>query len=160
MTSNMPDDMNSAIRDVELHGELPSLDSPILIVMLQGWIDAADAARSGGGGVSHPILEARRCGSHPGLTAVQDGNLNRSSPHSLSAAVTTCASATPRASHVPHQHSLTSSPLTVRHGIRLLEFHNCHAAHGISFQCLRPSLHPHAHHFSHAPPHAPRRARP
>ena len=44
MTSNMPGDMNGEIRDVELHGELPSLDSPILIVMLQGWIDAAGAA--------------------------------------------------------------------------------------------------------------------
>ena len=36
--------MNGEIRDVELHGELPSLNSPILIVMLQGWIDAAGAA--------------------------------------------------------------------------------------------------------------------
>ena len=36
MTSNIPGDMNGEIRDVELHGELPSLNSPILIVMLQG----------------------------------------------------------------------------------------------------------------------------
>ena len=36
--------MSDPIRDVELHGELPKLNSPILIVMLQGWIDAAGAA--------------------------------------------------------------------------------------------------------------------
>lgn len=36
--------MSDEIRDVELHGELPNLQSPILIVMLQGWIDAAGAA--------------------------------------------------------------------------------------------------------------------
>lgn len=34
----------SPIDDVQLHGELPELDKPILIVMLQGWIDAAGAA--------------------------------------------------------------------------------------------------------------------
>jgi len=32
------------IKDVELHGPLPRLDSPIMVVMLQGWIDAAGAA--------------------------------------------------------------------------------------------------------------------
>ena len=36
--------MSDPIRDVELHGELPKLNRPILIVMLQGWIDAAGAA--------------------------------------------------------------------------------------------------------------------
>ena len=36
--------MSEEIRDVELHGELPQLDAPILIVMLQGWIDAAGSA--------------------------------------------------------------------------------------------------------------------
>lgn len=36
--------MNESIRDVELHGDLPVLDKPVLIVMLQGWIDAAGAA--------------------------------------------------------------------------------------------------------------------
>jgi hypothetical protein len=36
--------MSDPIRDVELHGELPKLNKPILIVMLQGWIDAAGAA--------------------------------------------------------------------------------------------------------------------
>ncbi len=36
--------MSDPIRDVELHGELPQLDKPVLIVMLQGWIDAAGAA--------------------------------------------------------------------------------------------------------------------
>lgn len=36
--------MTDSIRDVELHGPLPRLESPILIVMLQGWIDAAGAA--------------------------------------------------------------------------------------------------------------------
>ena len=34
----------TTIRDVELHGELPTLDKPTLVVMLQGWIDAAGAA--------------------------------------------------------------------------------------------------------------------
>ena len=52
MTSNMPGDMNGEIRDVELHGELPSLDSPILIVMLQGWIDAAQIER-----LAHPLTK-------------------------------------------------------------------------------------------------------
>jgi hypothetical protein len=36
--------MSNEIRDLELHGDLPQLNSPILIVMLQGWIDAAGAA--------------------------------------------------------------------------------------------------------------------
>lgn len=36
--------MTDPIKDVELHGPLPQLRSPILIVMLQGWIDAAGAA--------------------------------------------------------------------------------------------------------------------
>lgn len=36
--------MSDSIDDVELHGPLPRLESPILIVMLQGWIDAAGAA--------------------------------------------------------------------------------------------------------------------
>lgn len=36
--------MTDDIKDVELHGPLPRLDSPVLIVMLQGWIDAAGAA--------------------------------------------------------------------------------------------------------------------
>ena len=34
----------SPIDDVVLHGDLPSLDKPILVVMLQGWIDAAGSA--------------------------------------------------------------------------------------------------------------------
>lgn len=34
----------TSIPDVELHGELPTLDKPVLVVMLQGWIDAAGAA--------------------------------------------------------------------------------------------------------------------
>lgn len=36
--------MTEPIRDVELHGPLPQLDAPIMVVMLQGWIDAAGAA--------------------------------------------------------------------------------------------------------------------
>ncbi|MEY3617941.1 MAG: hypothetical protein RL726_639 [Actinomycetota bacterium] len=32
------------IPDVHLYGDLPQLDQPVLIVMLQGWIDAAGAA--------------------------------------------------------------------------------------------------------------------
>ena len=36
--------MTEPIKDVELHGPLPRLDSPIMVVMLQGWIDAAGAA--------------------------------------------------------------------------------------------------------------------
>ena len=28
----------------ELHGELPSLDRPVLVVHLHGWIDASGAA--------------------------------------------------------------------------------------------------------------------
>jgi proteasome assembly chaperone (PAC2) family protein len=34
----------SSIPDVELFGELPQLERPVLVVMLQGWIDAAGAA--------------------------------------------------------------------------------------------------------------------
>ena len=34
----------TSIPDVELNGDLPQLDKPILVVMLQGWIDAAGAA--------------------------------------------------------------------------------------------------------------------
>lgn len=34
----------SSIPDVELNGELPRLGKPVLVVMLQGWIDAAGAA--------------------------------------------------------------------------------------------------------------------
>ncbi|MEY2641831.1 MAG: hypothetical protein RLZZ368_478, partial [Actinomycetota bacterium] len=34
----------SPIDDVVLHGDLPSFDKPILVVMLQGWIDAAGSA--------------------------------------------------------------------------------------------------------------------
>lgn len=36
--------MSDSVKDVELHGPLPRLESPVLIVMLQGWIDAAGAA--------------------------------------------------------------------------------------------------------------------
>ena len=36
--------MTSPLADVELHGELPSLVDPVLIVSLKGWIDAAEAA--------------------------------------------------------------------------------------------------------------------
>lgn len=36
--------MSESINDVELHGPLPRLDSPVMVVMLQGWIDAAGAA--------------------------------------------------------------------------------------------------------------------
>lgn len=36
--------MTEPIRDVELHGDLPDLRKPVLVVMLQGWIDAAGAA--------------------------------------------------------------------------------------------------------------------
>jgi len=34
----------SSIPDVELNGDLPRLGKPVLVVMLQGWIDAAGAA--------------------------------------------------------------------------------------------------------------------
>ncbi|MEY3566524.1 MAG: hypothetical protein RLZ19_538 [Actinomycetota bacterium] len=34
----------TSIPDVELNGDLPHLDKPVLVVMLQGWIDAAGAA--------------------------------------------------------------------------------------------------------------------
>jgi proteasome assembly chaperone (PAC2) family protein len=34
----------TSIPDVELNGELPRLGKPVLVVMLQGWIDAAGAA--------------------------------------------------------------------------------------------------------------------
>jgi len=34
----------TSIPDVELNGDLPRLDKPVLVVMLQGWIDAAGAA--------------------------------------------------------------------------------------------------------------------
>lgn len=34
----------TSIPDVELNGETPAFDRPILVVMLQGWIDAAGAA--------------------------------------------------------------------------------------------------------------------
>jgi len=34
----------TTIPDVELNGDLPHLDEPVLVVMLQGWIDAAGAA--------------------------------------------------------------------------------------------------------------------
>ena len=36
--------MTSPSSDYELHGELPSLVDPVLIVSLKGWIDAAEAA--------------------------------------------------------------------------------------------------------------------
>ncbi|MBU3717664.1 MAG: PAC2 family protein [Actinobacteria bacterium] len=36
--------MTSPTSDFELHGELPSLVDPVLIVSLKGWIDAAEAA--------------------------------------------------------------------------------------------------------------------
>lgn len=36
--------MTSPSSDFELHGELPSLVDPVLIVSLKGWIDAAEAA--------------------------------------------------------------------------------------------------------------------
>ena len=36
--------MTSPTSDFELHGELPSLIDPVLIVSLKGWIDAAEAA--------------------------------------------------------------------------------------------------------------------
>lgn len=36
--------MSESIRDVELHGPLPDLNAPVMVVMLQGWIDAAGAA--------------------------------------------------------------------------------------------------------------------
>lgn len=36
--------MSESVRDIELHGPIPHLDHPVLIVMLQGWIDAAGAA--------------------------------------------------------------------------------------------------------------------
>lgn len=47
--------MNESIRDVELHGDLPTLDSPVLIVMLQGWIDAAGAANDAMSAVQQQI---------------------------------------------------------------------------------------------------------
>ncbi|MFZ9384254.1 MAG: proteasome assembly chaperone family protein [Ilumatobacteraceae bacterium] len=34
----------SDLPDLQLHGDLPELDSPILVVALKGWIDAAEAA--------------------------------------------------------------------------------------------------------------------
>lgn len=34
----------TSLPDVELNGDLPRLDNPVLLVMLQGWIDAAGAA--------------------------------------------------------------------------------------------------------------------
>lgn len=47
--------MNDFIRDVELHGELPHLQAPVLVVMLQGWIDAAGAANDAMSAIEHQI---------------------------------------------------------------------------------------------------------
>jgi hypothetical protein len=47
--------MNEPIRDVELHGELPTLNAPVLIVMLQGWIDAAGAANDAMSAIEHQM---------------------------------------------------------------------------------------------------------
>ena len=38
--------MTDGLRDVQLAGELPTLVDPVLIVMLQGWIDAAGSAHA------------------------------------------------------------------------------------------------------------------
>ncbi|MFM8857365.1 MAG: proteasome assembly chaperone family protein [Actinomycetota bacterium] len=47
--------MSDSIRDIELHGDLPKLQSPVLIVMLQGWIDAAGAANDAMSAIEHQI---------------------------------------------------------------------------------------------------------
>ena len=47
--------MSESIRDLELHGDLPKLQSPVLIVMLQGWIDAAGAANDAMSAIEHQI---------------------------------------------------------------------------------------------------------
>lgn len=47
--------MTQRIPDVELHGELPHLTSPVLVVMLQGWIDAAGAANDAMSAIEHQI---------------------------------------------------------------------------------------------------------
>ena len=47
--------MSDSVHDVELHGNLPRLDSPVLIVMLQGWIDAAGAAHEAMSAIENQI---------------------------------------------------------------------------------------------------------
>lgn len=47
--------MTEPVRDVELHGELPTLRKPVLVVMLQGWIDAAGAANDAMSAIENQI---------------------------------------------------------------------------------------------------------